>query len=210
MILRDVHEQLKSNKVSPSRSIFSQVSLAPPRITASQRELKLNKVSPLRSKTVLKSFLPPREMVNVPEATAFCNIVNVPEDRSRRNQCISDAKPKCAQTAAEETNAFPMQTQMCTNCSRRNQCILQRPSVQNCSRRNQCVPNVQIFSCARESPGLPRCTLMQRPQVPGANVHKCRKKFNADAMPDAIQCSSSAKSQSFHGAAIFCRTRFTK
>ena len=45
-------------------------------------------------------------MVNVPEATAFCNIVNVPEDRSRRNQCISDAKPKCAQTAAEETNAF--------------------------------------------------------------------------------------------------------
>ena len=109
MILRDVHEQLKSNKVSPSRSIFSQVSLAPPRITASQRELKLNKVSPLRSKTVLKSFLPPREMVNVPEATAFCNIVNVPEDRSRRNQCISDAKPKCAQTAAEETNAFPMQ-----------------------------------------------------------------------------------------------------
>ena len=106
MILRDVHEQLKSNKVSPSRSIFSQVSLPPPRITASQRELKLNKVSPLRSKTVLKSFLPPREMVNVPEATAFCNIVNVPEDRSRRNQCISDAKPKCAQTAAEETNAF--------------------------------------------------------------------------------------------------------
>ena len=47
-------------------------------------------------------------MVNVPEATAFCNIVNVPEDRSRRNQCIFDAKPKCAQTAAEETNAFQM------------------------------------------------------------------------------------------------------
>ena len=245
------------------------VDLAPHRIAASQPELKLNKVSPLRSKTVLKSFLPSRKMVNVPEATAFCNIVNVPDvivlfdlqsqkpcdvqlcekkmkpkktsafcraqmctkcsrrpkpkktnacpmqspnvhNRGRRNQCISDAKPKCAPTAAEETNAFPMQTQMCTNCSRRNQCILQRPSVQNCSRRNQCVPNVQIFSCARESPGLPRCTLMQRPQVPGANVHKCRKKFNADAMPDAIQCSSSAKSQSFHGAAIFCRTRFTK
>ena len=102
------------------------------RIAASLRELKLNKVSPLRSKTVLKSFLPSRKMVNVPEATAFCNIVNVPEDRSRRNQCISDAKPKCAQTAAEETNAFPMQS-----------------------------PNVQIFSCARKSPGIPKCTLMQ-------------------------------------------------
>ena len=129
VILRDVHEQLKSNKVSPSRSIFSQVSLAPPRITASQRELKLNKVSPLRSKTVLKSFLPPREMVNVPEATAFCNIVNVPDvivlfDLQSQKPCDvqlceKKTKPKktsafcrsqVCRTATEETNAFPMQS----------------------------------------------------------------------------------------------------
>jgi len=138
---------------------------------------------------------------------------------------------------------FRCKTQMCTNCSRRNQCISDaNPNVHKlqpkkpmhfaetkcaelqpkkpmhfaetkCAELQPKKPmrsKCQIFSCARESPGLPRCTLMQRPQVPGANVHKCRKKFNADAMPDAIQCSSSAKSQSFHGAAIFCRTRFTK
>ena len=99
------------------------------RIAASLRELKLNKVSPLRSKTVLKSFLPSRKMVNVPEATAFCNIVNVPDvivlfDLQSQKPCDvqlceKKTKPKktsafcrsqVCRTATEETNAFPMQS----------------------------------------------------------------------------------------------------
>ena len=119
------------------------------RIAASLRELKLNKVSPLRSKTVLKSFLPSRKMVNVPEATAFCNIVNVPDvivlfdlqsqkpcdvqlcekktkpkktsafcraqmqPKTEENQCISDAKPKCAQPRPKKPMHFRCKTQMC-------------------------------------------------------------------------------------------------
>ena len=230
MILRDVHEQLKSNKVSPSRSIFSQVSLAPPRITASQRELKLNKVSPLRSKTVLKSFLPSRKMVNVPEATAFCNIVNVPDvivlfDLQSQKPCDVQLCEK--KTKPKKTSAF-CRAQMCTKCSRRpkpkktNAFPMQSPNVHNRGRRNQCIsdakPKCANFSVCTEKPRntkihfdaeIPsaRCRCARMPDA--IQCRKLKNPVNSDAMPAAIQCSSSAKSQSFHDAAIFCRTRFT-
>ena len=144
------------------------------RIAASLRELKLNKVSPLRSKTVLKSFLPSRKMVNVPEATAFCNIVNVPDvivlfDLQSQKPCDVQLCEK--KTKPKKTSAF-CRAQMCTKCSR-------RPKPKKTNAFPMQSPNVQIFSCARKSPGISRCTLMQRSQVPGANVHVCRMQFNA-------------------------------
>ena len=174
------------------------VDLAPPE-SQQVSESCLNKVSPLRS-TVLKSFLPPREFSppHPPGRRRLCNgLPTFPrpllfflglcilqsssvQNRSRRNQCISDAELKCAQPKPKKPMHFRCRAQMCTTeAEETNAFPMQSPIVQNCSRRNQCVPNVQIFSCARKSPGLPRCTLMQRPQVPGANVHKCRKQFNA-------------------------------
>ena len=144
------------------------------RIAASLRELKLNKVSPLRSKTVLKSFLPSRKMVNVPEATAFCNIVNVPDvivlfDLQSQKPCDVQLCEK--KTKPKKTSAF-CRAQMCTKCSR-------RPKPKKTNAFPMQSPNVQIFSCAQKSPGVPRCTLMERSQVPGANVHECRMQFNA-------------------------------
>ena len=59
----------------------------------------------------------------------------------------------CEKTKPKKTNAF----------CRAQEC---KTAAEGRSRRNQCVPSVQIFSCARKSPGIPRCTLMQRPQVP--------------------------------------------
>ena len=132
------------------------------RIAASLRELKLNKVSPLRSKTVLKSFLPSRKMVNVPEATAFCNIVNVPDvivlfDLQSQKPCDVQLCEK--KTKPKKTSAF-CRAQMCTKCSRRpkpkktNAFPMQSPNVHNRGRRNQCISDANP-KCAKPRPKKP-------------------------------------------------------
>ena len=184
------------------------VDLDPHRIAASQPELKLNKVSPLRS-----------NMVNFPEATAFCselatNLVNVPEvivlfacsakvcnavlqsqepcdvqmcktaaeDRSRSNQCISDAEP--AEPNLKKPMHFRCRAQMCTNCSRSNQCI------------SDAKPKCANFSVCTEKP---RSTKMHfNGEIPSARC-KCAR------MPDAIQCSK-LKTQSIQ---MQCQLQFS-
>ena len=178
------------------------------RIAASLRELKLNKVSPLRSKTVLKSFLPSRKMVNVPEATAFCNIVNVPDvivlfDLQSQKPCDVQLCEK--KTKPKKTSAF-CRAQMCTKCSRRpkpkktNAFPMQSPNVHNRGRRNQCIsdakPKCANFSVCTEKP---RSTKMHfNGEIPSARC-KCAR------MPDAIQCSK-LKTQSIQ---MQCQLQFS-
>ena len=168
-------------------------------------------------------------MVNVPEATAFCNIVNVPDvivlfDLQSQKPCDVQLCEK--KTKPKKTSAF-CRAQMCTKCSRRpkpkktNAFPMQSPNVHNRGRRNQCISDAKpkcanFFVCTEklrnikmhfnaEIPGV-RCKCARMPNA--IQCSKLKNPVNSDAMPAAIQCSSSAK-KPIHDAAIFCRTRFT-
>jgi hypothetical protein len=91
---------------------------------------------------------------------------NAAEDRSRSNQCISDAEP--AEPNLKKRMHFRCRAQMCTNCSRSNQCI------------SDAKPKCANFSVCTEKP---RSTKMHfNGEIPSARC-KCAR------MPDAIQCS---------------------
>ena len=107
---------------------------------------------------------------------------NAAEDRSRSNQCISDAEP--AEPNLKKPMHFRCRAQMCTNCSRSNQCI------------SDAKPKCANFSVCTEKP---RSTKMHfNGEIPSARC-KCAR------MPDAIQCSK-LKTQSIQ---MQCQLQFS-